>query len=315
MSFNIPASFQSKYQNNVEMALQQQKSLLLDCVMVTDDMSADKIKVRDIVGNTAPNATSERHGDTKYANTGHDGVWLSKPDELYFAELTDNADKLGTSIDLDGAYTMSGAGTVNRSIDMRILQGAYGAIISGKEGTITTPFPAGFVIPVGIGGAAGPQRLNVTKVRASKIQLDSQFVDAAEPRFMTLTAIQADDLLAEVQATSRDFEKSYAVKYNDSGGLSGLLGFNIIQIELSNPLMVSMDGAVNIPALSLDGSGYRRNLFWAKSGITCNFWQRLRTSIDPMPGKQLSIQTWAGTTVAATRTQAPRVGIILNSEA
>lgn len=315
MSVNVPAAFQSKYQNNVEMVLQQQKPLLLGTVMVTDDASADKIKVRDLVGNTAPNATSERHGDTKYANTPHDGVWLGKPDELYYAELVDNADKLGTAIELEGTYTMSGAGTVNRSIDMRILQGAYGSIVSGKDGTVTTPFPGGNIIPVTTGGAAGAQRMNVAKVRSAKLFLDQQFVDGADPRYMTLTAIQADDLLAEVQATSRDFERAFAVKYNDTGGLSGLLGFNIVQIELSNPLMVSLDGQVSIPALSLDGSGYRKNLFWAKSGITLNFWQRLRTSIDKIPGKQLSTQIWAGTTCAATRTQAGRVGIILNSEA
>ena len=314
MSYNVPASFQSKYQNNVEMVLNQQKPLLLDCVDVTDDASADKIKVKDLVGYTQPSATSERHGDTKYSNTPHDGVWLGKPDELYYAELTDNADKLGTAIDLEGAYTMSGAGTVNRSIDMRILEGGYRSIVSGKDGTIVTPFPAGLIIPVTVGGAAGPQRLNVPKVRAAKLQLDQQFVDGAEKRFMTLTAIQADDLLAEVQATSRDFEKAFAVKYNDTGGLSGLLGFNIIQIELSNPMMVSADGQLNIPQLSLDASNYRKNLFWAKSGIKLNFWQRLRTSIDKIPSKQLSVQTWAGTTCSATRTQAGKVGMILNSE-
>jgi hypothetical protein len=315
MSMQVPASFQTKFQNHVELALNQHRSLLVDAVMVTDDASADKIKVRDIVGNTAPNATSERHGDTKYSNTPHDGVWLGKPDELYFAELVDNADKLGTGIELEGSYVQTGAGTVERSKDIRILQGAYGSIVSGKEGTTVTPFPAGNIIPVTTGGASGPQRMNVTKVRAAKTFMDQQFVSGMDPRYMTLTAIQADDLLNEVQASSADYQRSFAAKYNDTGGLSGLLGFTFIQIELSNPLLVSLDGSVSIPALSLDGSGYRKNLFWAKSGITLNFWQRLRTSIDPVPTKQLSRQVWAGTTCAATRTQAGRVGMILNSEA
>jgi hypothetical protein len=311
MSQNAPATFQSKFQNNIEMVLNQQKPMLLDCVEVTDDASAEKIKVRDLVGNTPPQETDERHGDTKYSNTPHDGVWLGKPNELYFADLVDNADQLGTSIGLQGAYTMSGAGTVNRAIDRRVLEGIYGSIVSGKDGTVTTPFPSGQIIPVTTGGASGNQRLNVAKVRAAKLLLEQQFVDAQEDRYMVVTANQADDLLAEIQATSGDYTKAFAARYNEKGGLSGLLGFNFIQMELSNALLTP----INVSPFSLDASGFRKNPFWVKSGIRLNFWQRLRTSIDKVPGKQLSTQIWAGTTCAATRTQAGKVGIILNSEA
>lgn len=311
MSQNAPATFQSKFQNNIEMVLNQQKPMLLDCVEVTDDASADIIKVKDLVGNTAPQETDERHGDTKYNNTPHDGVWIPKPNELYFAELVDNADQLGTAIGLQGTYTMSGAGTVNRAIDRRVLEGIYGSIVSGQKGTVSTPFPAGQIIPVTTGGASGNQRLNVAKVRAAKLLLEQQFVDAMEDRYMLVTANQADDLLAEIQATSGDYTKAFAARYNEKGGLSGLLGFNFVQMELANPLLTP----INVSPFSLDGSGFRKNPFWSKSGVRLNFWQRLRTSIDKIPGKQLSTQVWAGTTCAATRTQAGKVGIILNSEA
>ncbi len=308
MSFNVPASFQSKYQNNVEMVLNQQKPMLLDAVTDTDDASADKIKIRDLIGNTAPQEADERHGDTKYANTPHDGVWLGKPNELYFADIVDNADKLGTSIDLQGSYTMSGAGTINRSIDRRILEGVYGSIISGKDGTTVTPFPAGQIVPVTTGGAAGAQRMNTAKLRAANKLLMQQFVDMSEPRFMVITAEQNDDLLTEVPLTSSDFKAVFQGQASN-GIVMGMLGWTFIPFELANPLLTT------IPALSLDASGYRKTPFWVKSGVRCNFWQRLRTSIDKLPQKVLSVQVFAGTTVAATRTQAGKVGIILNSEA
>lgn len=308
MSQAVPASFQNKYQNNVELVLQQQVTLLEQACDVTEDASAEKIKVRDLVGNTTPNESDERHGDTKYNNTPHDGVWLGKQNELYFSDLVDNADQLATTIGLQGAYTMSGAGTVARAKERRILEGFYGPIISGKDGTTITPFPAGLIIPVTVGGVAGAQRLNVPKVRAAKLQLDQQFVDPMEDRFMVVNAIQADDLLAELQATSKDFEKAFAVKYNDKGGLSGLLGFNFIQMELGNPQLGPA------AALTVDASNYRRNPFWVKSGLRLNYWQRLRTMVDRLPQKMGSIQVFAGTTCAATRTQAGKCGIILNSE-
>ena len=307
MSFHVPASFQTKYKNNLEMVLQQQSSKLEGAVMVQDDASAEKIKIKDLVGNTAPNEADERHGDTKYNNTPHDGVWLSKPTELYYAELVDNADKLATSIDLTGTYTMSGAGTVNRSRDRRILEGIYGSIISGKDGTTVTPFPAGQVVGVDVGGGGQPTRMNTKKLRAANKLLASQHVDTSEQRFMVLTAEQSDDLLSEIPATSSDFTGSFGGQVVD-GFITKLLGWNFIHVELANSLLGVAD-------MTVDGSGYRKNPFWVKSGVVLNYWQRLRSSIDTLPGKVLSTQVFAGTTCAATRTQAGKVGYVLNSEA
>lgn len=307
MSQLVPAAFQVKYQNNVELALQQFKSKLVDAVQVTDDSSAEKIKVKDIVGNTAAQEADERHGDTKYVNTPHDGVWLPKLPELYFADLVDNADKLATTIDIQGSYTMTGAGTVARAKDQRILQGFYGPIISGNDGLTSTPFPSGQVIPVTVGGAAGAQRMNTAKLRAATKLLTQGFAEDNEDRYMVLTAEQNDDLLTEVPATSADFKGAFGGEFMN-GKIQRLLGWTFLHLELSNPLLGP------VPALSLDASGYRKTPFWTKSGMRANFWQRLRTMIDRLPQKLGTTQVFAGTTLAATRTQSGRTGIILNSE-
>jgi hypothetical protein len=308
MSSFVPASFQSKYENNVESILQQTKSMLLDCVETTDEEGADKIKVVDLVGNADPQEATERAGDTKYANTQHDGIWLPKRPELYYAELVDNDDQLSTGIELEGAYTKEGANVVNRARDRRILEGMYGSVISGKDGTIVTPFPASMIVPVTTGGASGVQRFNVAKVRAANMLLAKGFVDLSEPRYMTLTAEQSDDLLAEMPVTSDEFRTAYGGMVDENGRVSALLGWTFVPIELSNPRLGT------VPTLSLDPSGYRKNLFWVKSGVRVNFWNRLRTDVSPVPTKQLTKQIWAGTTLNATRTQAGKVGIVLNSE-
>lgn len=305
MSFNVPASFQSKYNNNVEMVLNQQQSKLMQAVEIQNDASADKIKIKDLVGNTRPNEGLERHGDTKYNNTPHDGVWLAKPPELYYAELVDNADQLATAIDLQGAYVQSGAGTIQRAYDQRILEGIYGSVVSGKDGTVSTPFPAGQIVPVATGAGAATG-MNTAKLRAANMLLAQNFVDLSEPRFMALTAKESDALLSEVPATSSDFKGSFGGEVMD-GFVTRLLGWNFIPIELGNPMLGPA------ATLSVDGSGYRKTPFWVKSGVRLNFWQKLRTSIDKVPTKELSTQIFAGTTAAATRTQAGKVGIILNA--
>jgi hypothetical protein len=308
MSMYVPQTFQVSYQNNLEMYLNQNQSKLQDCVMTTDDNSADKVRVRDLFGGTMPQEADERHGDTKYASTPHDGVWLPKTPELYYADLIDNADKLATGIGLEGMYVQEGGAVVNRSKDRRILEGIYGNIISGRDGTVVTPFPAGQIIPSTVGGASGAQRFNVAKLRAANKLLAKNFVDLAEDRYIALTAEQMDDLLAEIPVVHADFKASYGGEVED-GKITKLLGWYLVDIELSNPFLGT------IPALSLNANGERLNPFWTKTGVVVNYWQRLRSSIDPLPTKLLSRQVFAGTTLAATRTQAGKVGLIASSEA
>lgn len=308
MSQAVSAAMQVKFQNNVELALQQTKSILETCVDTQDDAGADKVKVKDIVGNTTPQEATERHGDTKYNNRSYDGVWLAKPTELYDADLIDNADQLGTAISLQGTVVESCTATINRAKDRRVLEGIYGSIISGKDGTVTTPFPAGQIVPVGTGGAAGAQRFNVAKVRAATKMLAQGYADLMAERYMLLTADDNDALLSEISVTSSDFKESYKGQVDDTGRVIRLLGWNFVYLELDNPMLGT------IPALSTDGSGYRKTPFWLKKGVRMNYWQRIRTMLDRLPGKLGSVQYFAGMTGAATRTQAGMSGIILSQK-
>lgn len=306
MSINVTPAMQVKFKNNVELTLQQTKSKLESAVITTDDASAEKVKIKDLVGNVAPQEANERHGDTKYNHRTFDGVWLAKPNELYDADLIDNADRLGTSIELGSSTMMSISATIARARDQRIMEGFYGSIVSGKDGTTTTPFPGGQTIAVTTGGASGNQKMNVAKLRAATKLLAAGYVDLDLPRYMVLTADDNDALLTEVPVTSADFKESYRGRVDDRGRVMELLGWQFLYLELDNPLLGT------VPALATDGSGFRKTPFWVQGGLVLNYWQRLRTMLDPMPGKLGSVQSFAGMTGAASRTQAGMSGIILN---
>lgn len=306
MSINVTPSMQVKYRNNVELTLQQTKSTLEMAVISGDDASSEKIKFKDLVGNVLPQKADERHGATKYNHRTFDGVWIAKPVELYDADLIDNADKLGTAIELGSSTMLSISATIARSRDTRILEGFYGSIISGKEGTTSTAFPAGQTLAVTLGGAAGNQRLNVAKVRAATKLLAQNYVDIQAPRFMVLTADDNDALLQEVSVTSEDFKGSYKGEVDAAGRVTRLLGWQFLYLELDNPMLDT------VPALATDGGGFRKTPFWSQGGLVLNYWQRLRTMLDPMPGMLGSVQHFAGMTGAASRTQAGMAGIILN---
>ena len=306
MSINITPAMQIAFKNNIELQLQQTKSKLMDACMWDSQTGGEKIKVKDIVGNVMPQKANERHGDTKFGNRTFDGVWIPKPDEIYDADLIDNADRLGTALNLDSSTLQSLAATIARGRDQRILEGFYGPIISGKSGTISTALPAGQTIAVTTGGAAGAQKFNTAKLRAALKLLIQGYADPEAPRYMVLTADDNDQLLQEITVTSGDFKPSYKAEVNDAGQVTKCLGWTFLYCELDNLLLDT------IPALSTDGSGYRKTPFWVKGGLVGNEWQHLRQSLDYRPDKLLSAQMFAGTTLAASRTQAGLSGVILN---
>jgi hypothetical protein len=148
--------------------------------------------------------------------------------------------------------------------------------------------------------------MGTAKIRAATKMLLKAYVNPMLPKFMVLTADDNDALLTEIPVASADFKASYGGQVDSQGMLRSLLGWNFIHLELDNTLLGT------VPALATDGSGYRKTPFWVKPGVVANFWQRLNASVDRVPTKRLSTQVYAGTTLAASRTQAGMSGLILN---
>lgn len=308
MSFQVTNAHRATYSNNMMLALQQRNSKLAQFAL-PQSPSGKIFEVTNLIGPVLPNEADQRHGDTKYVDTPHSRRWMAKPHELYYADLVDTADRLQVGIDLQGAYTMAGAATVQRSRDVRFLQGFYGVNLTGETGTTQTPFSPSNIVPVNI-GAAGPTGMNIAKMRETRRIMQANLVDMdMEELFMALTAEQIDDLQSQVEVTSRDFNPQEAPVIV-SGKLVKLLGFNLIPMEFGNAASVGPA----VAALSLDPSGYRRVPAWCRSGMAYGEWGT-QTSIDRLPQKQMAVQIYAGITCAATRTEEGKCVQVLCSEA
>lgn len=310
MSDQVNTTAQSKFQNNLEMMLQQRKSLIYSVAAgPVDAAGAEKVDLKDFLGAVKVQKGNDRHGDTKYTNTPHERVWITKPVESYVADLVDRNDKLATNINIGSGYMIAQRDAINRHWDDQCLFGLYGNMITGKDGTTLTPLAGGMTVPVTTGGAAGAQRMNLDKLRTARKILAQNFNDMQQKRFIVLTAEQQDDLLKDVQLTSEDFKSLGARIDEQTGNFTRILGWNIIEMELSNPML-------DASSLTVDGSGYRRNPFWVEDGLAKVEWEQLfAVGGDKLPTKRYSEQYFASTTVATTRTQSGKVGIILNSEA
>ena len=310
MSDQVNTTAQSKFQNNLEMMLQQRQSIIYaHAAGPVDARGAEKVDLKDFLGAVKVQKGEDRHGDTKDTNTPHERVWVTKPVESYVADLVDRNDKLATNINIGSGYMIAQRDAINRHWDDQCLFGLYGNMITGKDGTTLTPLAGGMTVPVTQGGASGAQRMNLDKLRTARKILAQNYNDMQQERFIVLTAEQQDDLLKDVQLTSEDFKSLGAQINAQTGNFTRILGWTILEMELSNPML-------DASSLTLDGSGYRRNPFWVKDGLAAVEWEKLfAVGGDKLPTKRYSEQYFASSTVAATRTQSGKVGIILNSEA
>ncbi len=307
MSFQVTTAHVVKFQNNVQLALQQRRSKLAQ-YSLQQSPSGKNFELTNLIGSVLPNEATVRHGATKYVNTPHGRRWMPKPPELYYADLVDTADRLQAGIDLQGSYVMAGAATCARARDIRWLQGFYGNNLAGETGTDVVGFNAANIVPVNT-GAAVPTGMNVAKLRAAQKILRKNQVDLeAEECFMALTAEQVDDLQSQVEVISSDFNRTDAPVLRE-GRLVKLLGFSFIEMEFGDQAAVGPE----VSALTLDASNYRRVPFWCRSGMAYGEWGSAQT-IDRLPQLQNSVQIYAGITCNAARTEEGKCGQVLCDE-
>lgn len=306
MSDFVTATHRSSWTSNMQLATQQKKSKLAPYA-IQQPSSGEKQEVTNLLGSTKPNEATERRGATKFNDTPHDARWCAKPTEKYFNDTVDNADKLASKIDLQGGYTMTASATIARARDDAFLLGFYGSNLTGKDGTTLVPFPSGQIISAsyGAGGAVG---MSVAKLIEARRLLQAGDVDLDEEEaFMALTPKQEADLIADAKVASSDYVTPSQRRVLETGKLPGLLGFNFLSCNLGS-------SKLNNSGLTVDGSGYRRVPFWVKSGMAMCTWEELRTFISIRPDLQYLAQVFAGTTVAATRTEETKVGQVLCAE-
>ena len=282
MSFEITTAFVQQYSTNVQLLLQQRGSRLRDCVTV-GSYTGKAAKAVEQIGSVTAQARTSRHADTPLISTPHDARWVH-PTDYEWADMVDDQDKLRMLIDPTSPYAMNGAYALGRAMDSLIITAALGTSMTGENGSTSTAFDtAGQQIAV---GAAG---LTIAKLRtAKKILMENEVDVANDPLYIAVTATQLDELLGTTEVTSADFN---TVKALVQGTVDSFMGFKFIHTEL----------------LGLDGSGDRRCIAWAKSGLHLGIWNDINTKISERADKSYATQVYVKGTFGATRTEEGKV--------
>lgn len=285
MSQLITEAFVSQYSSNFLILAQQKESRFEACVDVDRDIvGASKSVER--MGSTEAYDITTRHGDTKYVDTPHSKRWLDLADKGW-ADLVDDQDKIRLLADPTSPYLSAGVMALNRKKDDVIIAALRGSARSQSDGNI--------VLPAGQKIAEGTTGLTIVKLLATKQLLDEAEVDEDEPRFIAVSAKQIADLLATTEVKSSDYNN---VKALVEGKIDTYLGFKFIRSE----------------RLAKTGTA-RFCLAWAKTGLRLGIGKDIVTSIDRLPGKNMSVQVFASMSLGAVRTEEARVVEVACKEA
>ena len=282
MSFQVTTAFVQQYSTNVQLLLQQRGSRLRDCVTV-GSYTGKAAKVVEQIGAVTAQAKTSRHADTPLISTPHDARWCH-PTDFEWADMIDDQDKLRMLIDPTSPYAMNGAYALGRAMDDIIITAALGTALTGENGSTSTAFDtANQQIVVGATG------LTIAKLRAAKKILMTNEVDVEnDPLYIAVTATQLDELLGTTEVTSADFN---TVKALVQGTVDSFMGFKFIHTEL----------------LGVDGSGDRRCIAWAKSGLHLGMWNDINTKISERADKSYATQVYVKGTFGATRVEEGKV--------
>ena len=296
MSQNIPTHYAQQYASTIELLLQQKGSKLRDKCQFHSIKGAKAASPVDQIGAVAATKRTTRYPKLTPADTPTDRPWVY-PSDYDWNDLIDSIDKLRTITDPQSAYAQNGTYAMGRAQDDELITAFFADRKTGESGGTTTSFLAGNQVAVNY-GASGNVGLTVAKMREAKRILMSHEVDLdADPLYMPVTSKQHDNLLAEIQVTSLDFnEKPVMVE----GRVTRFLGFELPHIE----------------RLDTDTNSYRRIPAYAKSGMHLAMWNDITTDISVRKDLAgLPIQVYVYGTFGATRSEEKKVVEIKCSEA
>jgi len=294
MSVNIPNHYAQQFATNIEMLLQQRDSRLRGRVMqgsyIGEQASPvdqiDAIEMQEVTGRFE--AMGRVDADT-------DRRWVL-PLDFDLPQLIDSFDKLRLITDPQSIYVTNAASAAMRKMDDIIINAFFGTSKTGKSGSASTTFPSAQQVAVNQ-GASGNTGLTVAKLREARRLLRAAEVDLdQEPITAVISSIQEDNLLAEAQVISLDFNDRPVLV---DGKLKSFLGIEFVHSE----------------RLNVDGNSYRRVPVFAKSGMHLGIWNDITTDISQRKDlKGLPWQTYVYMTVGATRIEEKKIAEIKCAE-
>ncbi len=294
MSLNLDDLYVKQFSSNIELLLQQKNSKFKGTVMSGMHYGEQASPV-DQIGSVEMSEVTGRFQDKQRTDAAVDRRWVA-PTSFDLTQIIDHHDKLKLLADPQSSYVQNAVAAANRKYDDLIIDAFTDAAKTGKSGTGSTSILAANTIAVNEGSSSNTG-LTVAKLRAARKKLLSYEIDLdVDPIYCAASAEQLDDLLAEAQVISMDYNERPVLV---DGKINRFLGINFIHSE----------------RLNVNGSSYRRVPVWAKSGMYLGMWEDM--VIDVHQNKNLRGNPWevyVMMTAGATRIEEKKIIDVLCAE-
>lgn len=289
MSSQITNAYAQQYSSTIQLLLQQKESRLSGTVTPHTITGAKAATPVEQIGKVEATERTRRYPPLAPDDTPHTRPWFY-PRDFDWNDLIDSIDKLRILADPQSAYVQNGVAAMNRAKDRVIIGTFFADRNTGETGSTSVTFASeGNSVAVGF-GASGNVGLTVAKLREAKRILMAAEVDVeSDPLTVAVKAKQHDNLLAEMQVISLDFNERPVLV---DGMVTRFLGFNFKHTEL----------------IAANGSSQDRVPAYAKSGVHLGIWADVATDVSQR--KDLAGHPWqvyVTGTFGGTRSEGPKV--------
>jgi hypothetical protein len=295
VSTNVTTFYAQEYAKRIEELAQQEMSRLR--MAVTEQHYEGKAASPvEQVGLVAMQPVSTRYAPMGRVDAPTDRRWVY-PTDWDLPQLLDSFDQLRLIIDPKGSFVKVAHYAANRQIDDLIISAMFGTAKTGETGQNSITLPSGQIVSVQQ-GAASPTGLTVAKLRQALVILrqNEALNDTEEPNevYCVAGAKQLDNLLAEVQVVSSDFNGGQPVLKD--GYIDRFLGVKFIHSE-------------RLPTGTDDQAGTSTKVgFWQKRGLHLGIWGDVETDVAQRKDLQsLPWQAYVKMTMGATRLEEKRL--------
>lgn len=284
----LPTFFEKEFATNWEQKAQQMDSRLAGAV--TSDNFTGKRKQYNELSIGSMTEITERKGDTPDGDSTGIKYWIYRR-RFEFVKVWDEDDQLNLgAIILPTSDEMKSAVMAeNRTRDDVIISAFDATRNIGENGTDTEAFDTAFSIAVNYVASGSPANSGLTM---DKLRAIARIMNEAEvpenDRFLAYGARQLDDMLATVQATSRDYSDLMSLK---DGKIEYFMGFKWVQTQ-------------RLPYNS--GTDVRTLFAWQKDGMKHADAGR-SVHIDQLPGRRHSTQLRCVARLGAVRAKQTHV--------
>lgn len=295
MSVNVGTYYVQQYAKILNQLVQQSGSRLRGAV--TEQTYTGKAgSPVEQVGAIAMQPVISRYGPMGRVDAATDRRWVY-PSDFDLPQLLDSFDKLRLLIDPKSKFVQNAVDAAGRQADDLIIAGMFGTAKTGETGQNSITVPAGQVVSVQQ-GAAAPTGLTVAKIReAKRILLANEAIRMDSPNLYCVAgAKQLDNLLAEAQVVSTDFNNEGGAPVLKDGVITKFLGINFLHSE-------------RLPTGTDDQAGTSTKVgIWQKDGMHLGVWGDITTDVAQRKDLQgLPWQAYVYMTMGATRLEEKRV--------